>query len=753
MHRTPRSASALAMLLLTAVVTACGGGSDSPSENPPPAATPASAAVFDGDAQSAAAGAAVPTPPAVLVKDEDGDPLANVDVAFSVTSGGGSVTGANARTNGSGIARVASWTLGTTPGGNTLRASVSGLSPVTFTATGTGGGQPAARKWTVMVYLAADNNLAVAGVQDLDEMEAAGSDANVQVVVQAEFSQTHLKQAGCTTPACINRPNWNTFRYAIPQAAGAGATGPNGAATDIGNRDMTSAQELRDFISWAKQSYPADNYAVVLWNHGGGYTGLIEDVTSSGSHLMSLADVKTALAQAGGADLTAFDMCLMAGYETLVTLSGLTEAVVFSEEVVPGAGFPYQQVIQGIRGAATAPARDIAGIIADRFHQSYAGNRASTTISAYDLNGAGLANLKLALGALAGSLRNNMGALRPTIAQASAASQKYELKPLTDLGSLMGALDQSIADATISNQIASVLSLATDPAFRIRNFARNGATNSSPVDRSSGLHILLPTGAADELLPASGPASFASYEALYPNESWTLFLNDFLNGAGGGGTLPQLDQGENRFESYLVWDQGAIAAQADVDFVLLEPNGNVYIPAIGSVTPNGHMTNDSRDDGVSFEGYLTNRYIERGEYVIFALLFEDPQNHQPAYNLAYRFGQTVDFQLLLGTNGSLSKANSALTDPNFSMQKVLQGVYTDFKFVGVYDTEGASGALGSARGLSLSRSGTGGGNRMTSAQMDVVRDSIAARRAAKRAGRDVQGRAKLSAPRLPVIAP
>ena len=59
--------------------------------------------------------------------------------------GSGSVTGASATTNASGIATVGSWTLGTTAGANTLTATCAGLSgsPVTFTATGLAG--PATR--------------------------------------------------------------------------------------------------------------------------------------------------------------------------------------------------------------------------------------------------------------------------------------------------------------------------------------------------------------------------------------------------------------------------------------------------------------------------------------------------------------------------------------------------------------------------------------------------------------------------------
>src|SRR5881396_1605795 len=97
-----------------------------------------SIAVNAGNGQSATVGTAVATDPSVIVRDRFGNPVANVAVTFAVASGNGSVTGANQTTNASGVATVTSWTLGTTVGTNTLRATSQGLngSPVIFTATG-----------------------------------------------------------------------------------------------------------------------------------------------------------------------------------------------------------------------------------------------------------------------------------------------------------------------------------------------------------------------------------------------------------------------------------------------------------------------------------------------------------------------------------------------------------------------------------------------------------------------------------------
>jgi Bacterial Ig-like domain (group 1)/Leishmanolysin len=96
--------------------------------------------VSTGNRQSAMAGAAVGTRPAVLVRDAAGNPLPGRAVTFSVASGGGSITSAVATTDASGVATVGSWTLGATANLNTLTATVAGSgvtgSPVTFSAAG-----------------------------------------------------------------------------------------------------------------------------------------------------------------------------------------------------------------------------------------------------------------------------------------------------------------------------------------------------------------------------------------------------------------------------------------------------------------------------------------------------------------------------------------------------------------------------------------------------------------------------------------
>jgi hypothetical protein len=128
------------------IISARVGGSVNLNQTAQITVIPAPAGVrlelVEGDAQQVPAGADVPIRPAVRVVNGDGQPLPGVPITFAVTAGGGTVYGGSQTTNSEGIARVTDWTLGTTPGQNTLevRAESIDTDPVVFHAQGTAGG-------------------------------------------------------------------------------------------------------------------------------------------------------------------------------------------------------------------------------------------------------------------------------------------------------------------------------------------------------------------------------------------------------------------------------------------------------------------------------------------------------------------------------------------------------------------------------------------------------------------------------------
>lgn len=117
-------------LVATIATVACSGG-DGTSPPKPTAVQAAS-----GSGASATVGTALSSAPTFTVTDASGNALANIAVSIAVTSGGGTLVGAPTKTAG-GPTSVGTWTLGTTAGANTLTVTVSGLTPLVITVTGT----------------------------------------------------------------------------------------------------------------------------------------------------------------------------------------------------------------------------------------------------------------------------------------------------------------------------------------------------------------------------------------------------------------------------------------------------------------------------------------------------------------------------------------------------------------------------------------------------------------------------------------
>jgi len=112
--------------LAVVALCACGGGGDGGPQA-------GSIALSAGDNQVAAAGAALAESLAVIVRDNAGAVLPGALVTWSVTAGGGSVSPTTRTSDVGGIAKTRR-TLGPNAGTQTARATVSGLTPVSFNA-------------------------------------------------------------------------------------------------------------------------------------------------------------------------------------------------------------------------------------------------------------------------------------------------------------------------------------------------------------------------------------------------------------------------------------------------------------------------------------------------------------------------------------------------------------------------------------------------------------------------------------------
>jgi Clostripain family len=110
---------------------------------------------------------------------------------------------------------------------------------------------PTKKPWTVMVYLAADNNLSNFAVDSLRQMKAASRD-NINVVAELDSGP-------------LNRSKRYRFDGKVPF----GSIEEN-VVKRSGPTNAADPANLADFIQWGAQEYPAERYFVTIWGHGGG---------------------------------------------------------------------------------------------------------------------------------------------------------------------------------------------------------------------------------------------------------------------------------------------------------------------------------------------------------------------------------------------------------------------------------------------------------------------------------------------------
>jgi plastocyanin len=137
MHTLKGRGAGIAGVLVALLAAACGSGDNAAPDSRP---IISKATTKSGDLQSGVIGEALPNDLRVVVV-RDGAPAADVTVDWSAASG--TVNPTSDQTDADGVS-TSTWTLGTTPGAVTARASVTNAtgSPVTFTATATSGGGP-----------------------------------------------------------------------------------------------------------------------------------------------------------------------------------------------------------------------------------------------------------------------------------------------------------------------------------------------------------------------------------------------------------------------------------------------------------------------------------------------------------------------------------------------------------------------------------------------------------------------------------
>ena len=192
--------------------------------------------------------------------------------------------------------------------------------------------------WTVIVYSAADDEVLEENMWvDINEMEVVGSNPQMNIVVQMD------RYAGAFT----GDGDWtDTRRFLITQDSDLDhITSP--VVQSVGEVDTGNPQTLIDFVTWAIQNYPAQKYALIMSDHGGGWTGGFSDMSTSAYSDLSIPEIVSSIEQIRqntGIDkfeMIGFDACLMGQIEVFGSLYPYSNYMVASEEVEPGYGWSY----------------------------------------------------------------------------------------------------------------------------------------------------------------------------------------------------------------------------------------------------------------------------------------------------------------------------------------------------------------------------------------------------------------------------
>ncbi len=450
--------------------------------------------------------------------------------------------------------------------------------------------------WTMMVYVDGDNDLEAYAIVGVNEMETVGSTAEVNIVVQVDRAPGYDASNG----------DWEDTRRGLVTQDGNTSIISSDLAS-IGEINMGHPGYLTEFIEWAATTYPADHYALILWNHGGGVTGAITDDTDGG--WLTLSELNLGISRSPvNLDVIAFDACVMGMIEVAHEVAAYGDVMVASEESIPHEGYPYDTILADVTANPSWSAAQVAGSMVSRYEEYYDAIDV-TTLSAVDL--AEVPALSAAVDAVADAILTERADLDTADAAHDAAQDfagYWTLDPITwtpvyvpgdfiDLGGFLSELS--------ANAVNPVVAAAAAGALAQYNTTILSNYSEASLD-GTGMTILFPdVGAISELAYYDYNEGNFTFVA---DTSWGDFLQVFVQPQPeirvmDGAT--EIDDGQ-----IVPVDFGNVDFGADpVPEIFTIHNDGVANLTLGSVTV---------PDGFVFWGFSSNT-IAAGGSLMFAV--------------------------------------------------------------------------------------------------------------------------------------
>ncbi len=373
-----------------------------------------------------------------------------------------------------------------------------------------------AKNYTIMVYMIGSNLESANGAAsaDIREMLDSGIDfTDTNLILYTGGSQRWTSEIPCDRNCVIDVS-------LAPEVSGQTSqeqTSPSQrgwvVASTAKNADMGASQTLSEFVNFTLENYPAEHYALILWDHGGGpLWGYGSDELFYGDGLL-LEEMRQAMEETPFAtnhpasrgqklEFVGFDACLMGSVENMFIWQEYANYYVGSEELEPGDGWDYHFL--SIFNKTDDPAA-ITSAIVDAYGAYYEAKQSEyyhpdCTLSAADLSK--LPAVKAALDALGQALAENVEAgayAKIRIAREAAKSfgvigseedRSLLSYDLVDVHDLAGGLSEMVgAEAAGPNaegisSWAEALRAAAD-ALIIKNY--------SNIDGAGGVSVYFPS--------------------------------------------------------------------------------------------------------------------------------------------------------------------------------------------------------------------------------------------------------------------
>ncbi|MEB3298468.1 MAG: clostripain-related cysteine peptidase [Candidatus Sericytochromatia bacterium] len=407
-------------------------------------------------------------------------------------------------------------------------------------------------EWTFMLHLGAANNLEPFAGINLNEIEAAIDDKNVNFIVLFDGQ----RKGDSKIYRMTRDANGNNKVIVSPVIDDKGAVIP----ADTKEIDSGDVRTAARFTQWAIKNYPAKKYGYLMWDHGSGIftpqgqrvnlapgvdrngikrvlagsgmsaNGICWD-DETGNHMSTaqFGDVVAAAAQAAGKplDMVGFDACLMAHVELVYQMKGNGLNMVASEELEPGLGWDYMGWMKRLTANPSADGALTSKYLVQAYGESYkpGGNHAKDgreqeiTLSAVSYAGV-KNNLVPAMNALASELVASLPAEKAAIQAARRSTQEFYNSDCGDIGSFVGHLGNQTRNPRL-RQAAASTQQALDSAVIAE--VHNGKWTTEGTKGATGLVVFFPETKSQWKNAYNDPNQIA-----FAAEGWRNFLVEYL---------------------------------------------------------------------------------------------------------------------------------------------------------------------------------------------------------------------------------